>query len=300
MTSHDAAASHRPSCRTSSTRAASGLRRRPRSSPQRDRGTGYRPDGLARSLRLGRSHAIGLVLPDTTNPFFAEMAQAVEDAAYVSGYAVLICTTSDDVERERAHIVNLASRRVDGLILMSARPDQDLSGFTGLGIRVVAMDRSPNDSPVSTIRINNALGARLGTKHLIEHGHQRIAIVAGPVVAGAPAPASMGSKERCPPQDCPGDRSSKRHSTSKRGHRAGHALLTTPDHPDALLILIGRPSHRSPQCGRRPRAASTRGPCRRLIRRNSRRCVRGSIAHVGRPANSRDGRTGGGPSARVR
>ena len=197
---------------------------------------GYRPDGLARSLRLGRSHAIGLVLPDTTNPFFAEMAQAVEDAAYATGYAVLICTTSDDMERERAHIVNLASRRVDGLILMSARPDQDLSGFTGLGIPVVAMDRSPDDSPVSTIRVDNALGARLGTKHLIEHGHQRIAIVAGPVATGVSRSRVKGFQRAMTAAGLSRGQVVEAAFDFQGGHRAGHALLTMPDHPDALLI----------------------------------------------------------------
>jgi LacI family transcriptional regulator len=197
---------------------------------------GYRPDGRARSLRLGRSHVIGIVLPDTTNPFFAEMAQAVEDAAYAGGYAVLVCTTSDDIERERTHIVNLASRRVDGLILMTARADQDLSEVIGLGIPVVAMDRSPDDSPVSTIRVDNASGARLGTQHLIEHGYQRIAIVAGPSAAGVSRARVKGFRRAMSTAGLIPGPVIEASFNFEGGHHAAHELLSTPEHPDAVVV----------------------------------------------------------------
>ncbi|WP_344369407.1 LacI family DNA-binding transcriptional regulator [Agromyces tropicus] len=141
---------------------------------------GYRPDGLARSLRVGRTHTIGLVVPDATNPFFAELARAIEDAAYRRRYAVLVCNSADDLERERSYIENLAERRIDGLILVSAVEDQDVSGLTGLSIPVVALDRSPDEVPISTIRTQNEHAAYIGTSHLIEHGHREIGLIAGP------------------------------------------------------------------------------------------------------------------------
>lgn len=141
---------------------------------------GYRRDGLARSLRVGRTHTLGLVVPDATNPFFAELARAIEDAAYRRGYAVLVCNSADDVVRERAYIESLAERRVDGLILVSATEDQDVSDLTGLSIPVVALDRSPDAAPISTIRTRNEQAAYAGTRHLIEHGHRRIGLIAGP------------------------------------------------------------------------------------------------------------------------
>ena len=141
---------------------------------------GYRRDGLARSLRVGRTHTIGLVLPDATNPFFAELARAIEDEAFRRGYAVLVCNSADDPVRERAYIESLAERRIDGLIIVSAAEDQDVSELTGLAIPVVALDRSPDAAPVSTIRAENEAGAYLGTAHLIEHGHRRIGLIAGP------------------------------------------------------------------------------------------------------------------------
>lgn len=141
---------------------------------------GYRPDGLARSLRVGRTKTLGLVVPDASNPFFAELALAVEEAAYARGFAVMVCNSADDVERERIYIASLAERRIDGLILVSTTAGQDLSAATSLSIPVVALDRSPGDAPVSTIRSDNRDGAALGTRHLLDHGHRSVAFVAGP------------------------------------------------------------------------------------------------------------------------
>ncbi len=141
---------------------------------------GYRPDGLARSLRVGRTKTLGLVVPDASNPFFAELALAIEDAAYDRGFAVMVCNSADDVERERTYIASLAERRIDGLILVSATSGQDLSVATSLSIPVVALDRSPDHAPVSTIRADTLEGAYLGTRHLLDHGHASVALIAGP------------------------------------------------------------------------------------------------------------------------
>jgi LacI family transcriptional regulator len=143
---------------------------------------GYRPDGLARSLKVGRTKTLGLVLPDASNPFFAELARAIEDAAYARGFAVMVCNSADNLERERTYIASLAERRIDGLILISATSEQDLTDFTQLAIPIVALDRSPDESPVSTIRADNEEGAYQGTRHLLGHGHRAIAFVGGPDV----------------------------------------------------------------------------------------------------------------------
>ena len=141
----------------------------------------YQPDGLARSLRLGSTKTLGLVIPDASNPFFAELARGIEDAAFARGYAVMVCNSADDLERERTYIASLAERRIDGLIIVSATAEQDLTDVTRLAIPIVALDRSPDESPVSTIRSDNEDGAYQGTRHLIsQHGHRQIAFIGGP------------------------------------------------------------------------------------------------------------------------
>lgn len=140
----------------------------------------YRPDGLARSLRIGSTRTIALMVPDASNQFFAELARAIEDEAFASGYAVQVCNSADDSARERAYLRGLADRRVDGLLFISAIEEQDFSELTNLDIPVIAMDRARNDSPVSTVRVDNTLAAYLGTTHLLQHGHVSPALIAGP------------------------------------------------------------------------------------------------------------------------
>lgn len=140
----------------------------------------YQPDARARSLRLGRTHALGLIVPDAVNPFFAELAQAIERSAAPHGLAVLMCTTADDPAREAAYLEDLAQRRVDGVILISSRTDQDLTPATALSVPVVVMDRTPDDSPISTIEFDNVAGAAAATRHLVDHGHTTVHFIGGP------------------------------------------------------------------------------------------------------------------------
>ena len=164
---------------------------------------GYRPDGLARSLRIGRTRTLGLVLPDASNPFFAELARAIENAAYARGHAVMVCNSADDSTREHTYIQSLADRRIDGLILISATSSQDLSDVTGISIPVVALDRSPDESPISTIRSDNEHGAYLGATHLHlgvdEHRYRSnyTSYEFGKVLAGLDLRRSMGRTGIC-------------------------------------------------------------------------------------------------------
>src|ERR1035437_4211829 len=77
---------------------------------------GYYPDTNARSLKSKRTLTIGLIVPDNSNPFFAEIAKGVEDAGFDAGYSVLLCNSNAMLERELTYIDLLLSKRVDGVI----------------------------------------------------------------------------------------------------------------------------------------------------------------------------------------
>ncbi|MBN1259111.1 MAG: LacI family DNA-binding transcriptional regulator, partial [Anaerolineae bacterium] len=88
---------------------------------------GYRPSGIARGLATRRTGALGLVVPDITNPFFSEIARGVERQACELGYHVYLCNTHEDVDRERALLASLETQRVDGLVSCSSRlPSREL------------------------------------------------------------------------------------------------------------------------------------------------------------------------------
>src|ERR1017187_4582452 len=77
----------------------------------------YQPDEIARSLKKGRTRAIGVVVPDITNAFYPEVVRGVEEAALAHGYAVFLCDSQEDATRENDHLLALFSRRVDGVLL---------------------------------------------------------------------------------------------------------------------------------------------------------------------------------------
>jgi len=86
---------------------------------------GYRPNGLARSLRRGQSHTLGLVLPDSANPFFAEIGRELETSAFEAGFSVVLCNTENDREEERLYVNVLTRNQVDGILLVAAGDQSD-------------------------------------------------------------------------------------------------------------------------------------------------------------------------------
>jgi LacI family transcriptional regulator len=141
---------------------------------------GYRPNAIARSLAKARSDTLGLLLPDSSNPYFAELSSAIEDAAFDAGYAVLLGNGADDVEREIAYVRNFLDHRVDGVIVCPSNDaDHVFDELVEAGVPTVTTDRVGRDSAVPSVVVDNRAGAREATRHLIEHGRRVIACVSG-------------------------------------------------------------------------------------------------------------------------
>lgn len=143
---------------------------------------GYQPNALARSLRRGSTNTIGLILPDSANPFYAEIGRAMASAAFQEGYFILLCNTDDDPEKEREYLNLLAEKRVDGIILLSAGVHyvDALASMLEQGMPIVGVDRALVSVPIDCVTANNTHGGYLATRCLVEHGHHRIACIAGP------------------------------------------------------------------------------------------------------------------------
>jgi LacI family transcriptional regulator len=141
----------------------------------------YRPNALARSLRQGKTNTLGLVLPDSANPFFAEISRSIEDEAFKKGYSVFLCNTELDTERELFYVDVLSKKQVDGIIFVAAGDQADSLDFlVRRNMPVVMIDRDVPNVEVDAVLTDNKLGGYLATHHLLELGHQRIACIAGP------------------------------------------------------------------------------------------------------------------------
>ncbi|MEP9373736.1 LacI family DNA-binding transcriptional regulator [Mesorhizobium sp. KR1-2] len=142
----------------------------------------YRPNLLAKRLSTGRTETIGIVAPEIANPFFADLAAAIEDEAEQHGYSVLMSSTRGATEREIACLRRLDDRHVDGLIMMTNRPDDGrLAASMSAHASVVLVDEDVPGVAVPKIFVENAEGAYQATRYLIGAGHRRIAHIGGPV-----------------------------------------------------------------------------------------------------------------------
>lgn len=141
---------------------------------------GYRPNGLARALRANRTLVLGLLVPDATNPFFAQFAKAVEDVAFSQGFTLLFGNASDDPERELFYLKSFSEQQIDGLLLMGVGGDTRIpEEFERLESRLVVVDRLLPDLKVTTLIVDNEGGGFLATNHLLSHGHRVIACISG-------------------------------------------------------------------------------------------------------------------------
>jgi LacI family transcriptional regulator len=138
---------------------------------------GFQPNLVARSLRVGRDDAVGLVVENIADPFFAEMTSAIERAARERGMFVVITSAGYAPENEHAVVNGIASRHVAGLILSPTSGDHSYLARQRLRFPVVFVDRPPVQYDVDAVLVDNEGAARKATEHLIKHGHRRIAFV---------------------------------------------------------------------------------------------------------------------------
>lgn len=142
---------------------------------------GYRPNILASSLRLGKTHTLGLILPDSANPFFAEVSRAIESAAFKHQYNLILCNTEENTEKELLYVDVLCNRQVDGIIFVAVGDQTDsLLRVVCKNIPVVMIDRDLPGTEVDAVLVDNHQGGYLATQHLIQLGHRRIGCVFGP------------------------------------------------------------------------------------------------------------------------
>jgi LacI family transcriptional regulator len=198
----------------------------------------YQPNALARSLRSGRTNTIGLILPDSANPFFAEIGRKVEAAAYDRGFSVILCNTEGMPEKERFYLDVLNKKRVDGIILVSVgAPGGALQDLQRQNIPIVAVDRDFENDCLDVVLSDNRLGGLVAVRHLVRLGHRRIACITGPSGINPSAARATGYAAALDEAGLPLDQTLIRlgdfHPES--GWKAAAALLRLPDRPSAIF-----------------------------------------------------------------
>jgi DNA-binding LacI/PurR family transcriptional regulator len=141
----------------------------------------YQPSALAQSLSRRRSHTIGVIVPNLRNPFYPELITGIEDTVDDGGYTLLLATTDADAERESRIVRTMQQRRVDGVVMAAARArDPEVQRLRASGTNLVLAGRGLPDADVDAVVLDNRAGAGMAVRHLLEHGHRRIAHLGGP------------------------------------------------------------------------------------------------------------------------
>lgn len=198
----------------------------------------YRPNVLARRLSTGKAEAISLITADIANPFFAELAAAVEREAHDHGYAVYISSTNGGAGTEAEAITRMADGHVDGLIMMSNRVDDGRLAkmLQPLG-NVVLLDENIAGAALPGVFVENSEGAYLATKHLIEMGHREIAMIGGPDALMSVGERRAGFVRAMTEADLPmpPERQLLGDYTSAFGETAADQLLDSERRPTAIF-----------------------------------------------------------------
>lgn len=201
---------------------------------------GYRPNTLARSLRSGQSRTIGMVVPDASNLFFAEIGRALEDVGFENGYSVIVCNSDNNLDKQSSYIDTLIAKQVDGVIFISAGDAEEyLGSLSQAGIPVVVADRDVTMGVADVVLLNNELGGYLATRHLIDLGHRKIACISGPNYLTPSADRIDGFYAACeesgiepnPDWIVIGD------FQAQSGDICMTKLLTMPDKPTAVFVF---------------------------------------------------------------
>ncbi|MGY0692387.1 LacI family DNA-binding transcriptional regulator [Virgibacillus sp. FSP13] len=137
----------------------------------------YKPNDVARSLFKGKSKMIALFVPDIMNPFFPELARAVEDVCNVHDYTFVLCNTDNSIDKELTYLNALQQKSVDGVIIVSSTLTKE--HIKDVNVPIIALDRT-FDVELSTVKVNNRQGAREATEYLKSIGCQCIAHISGP------------------------------------------------------------------------------------------------------------------------
>ncbi|HEV8673337.1 MAG TPA: LacI family DNA-binding transcriptional regulator [Methylomirabilota bacterium] len=208
---------------------------------------GYHPDAIARSLKRRATQTLGLVISDITNPFFTALVRGIEDAATARGHAVILCNTDERLDKERAYLELLRSRRIDGLILAPAGAVADYHRFfIEANTPLVFIDRKIPTIPADVVVVDNVTGARQAVAHLVGLGHRRIGAISGLPQISTTHERIAGYRQALEAAGVPADPALLRdgHSRLDGGERAAGALLELPVPPTAIfatnnLMAIG-------------------------------------------------------------
>lgn len=201
---------------------------------------GYRPNIVARGLKASRSHTLGLLVPDITNPYFPDIVRGAEDVAFGAGYTVLLNNVIENADREAAALLAFEDRRVDGVLACSPRlPEERLHALLRRHDAAVVVNRRAPLDVAGSVRVDHEIGGRTIVRHLLAGGARKLGLLAGPHESYAGMERRKGIELELSGRahDLPPDRTVYGPPTLDGGVGATHELLDRSPDVDALICF---------------------------------------------------------------
>lgn len=143
----------------------------------------YEPNQTAIFLQKGKTHTIGVILPELSEAFFSSAISAIEDTAYKKNYTVLLAQSHDDEQKEKQLVEKMKNHRVDGLLVSVGKNTSSFQHFENLkkyNIPVVYFDRIPSVPNIHYVACNMEIGTIEAVSYLLKKGHRAIGMINGP------------------------------------------------------------------------------------------------------------------------
>jgi len=198
---------------------------------------GFSPNLLARNLRMQKTDTIGLIIPDISNPFFANLAKTLELGLRKADKTILLCDTHEDSALERQSLALLLGRKVDGLLIAPVGLKSD--HLHGLSVPTVLIDRYFEGLGMPYVSTHNFEGAYRATRYLIERGHQNIGCIQGLADTTSNRERVRGFLQAADEHHLPPERRQVVGSdfSNQSGYAATMQLLQAAKRPTAIFAL---------------------------------------------------------------
>ncbi|MCP2166822.1 LacI family DNA-binding transcriptional regulator [Goodfellowiella coeruleoviolacea] len=199
---------------------------------------GYRPNPHATSLRTQRSNLIGVLVPRLSDLVLATIYEGIEEAASQHGLSTFVTNTRDEPDKQRDRTEMMLARRVDGLIFGDAHADAVLlDELAAQGVRFVLVSRWAGSHP--SVTCDDYQGGRLAAEHLLDRGHERVAVIAGEPHAstGLDRTAGFVDRYREAGVPLPEHRVVRSRFDTAGGRQAAELLLDQAERPSAIFAV---------------------------------------------------------------
>jgi DNA-binding LacI/PurR family transcriptional regulator len=203
--------------------------------------TGYYPNSIARSLKFSSTFTIGFIVFNISNKYFMTLAKSIEDVVSRENYNLILCSTEGEMGKELLHLRNLASKKIDGLIITSTGGNEDTIVELSAGIPTVLLHRRLYRSGYhgDFVDSNNKQGGYTLTRHLLDAGHRAVAVINGPGNLSSAIERYSGYKRALREQGIKLNRSLiyEGDYSFESGFQGARRLMAAPHPPTALVVM---------------------------------------------------------------